>query len=244
MRVDAQPALILHARSYRETSLLLECLTPDHGRVGLVARGVRRERSRLPRGLLQPLQPLHLGWSGNGELLTLTQAEASAAPLPLRGERLYSAMYLNELVLRLCARGDPHGDLFDHYLLCLQRLAHGEPEGWTLRTLRARPDGDLGYGIVLDRDCEPARQLDADAETMLRARCGPANLAWRERCPADQWRGLAAPCTRPHAERAPIAAELRRLMRVLLQHQLGGGSVECVGNERGMRARSWSEAAR
>ncbi|MEZ5520823.1 MAG: DNA repair protein RecO C-terminal domain-containing protein [Dokdonella sp.] len=74
-------------------------------------------------------------------------------PLPLRGERLYSAMYLNELVLRLCARGDPHGDLFEHYLLCLQRLADGEP-GWTLRRFERDLMDVLGYGIVLDRDCE------------------------------------------------------------------------------------------
>ena len=70
-------------RAYRETSLLLECLTPTHGRVGLIARGVRRERSRLPRGLLQPLQPLLLAWTGRGELATMTRAEASAAPFPL-----------------------------------------------------------------------------------------------------------------------------------------------------------------
>lgn len=224
MRVDAQPALVLHARSYRETSLLLECLTRDHGRIGLVARGVRREKSRLPRGLLQPLQPLFLGWAGNGELLTLTQAEASAGPLPLRGERLYSAMYLNELVLRLCARGDPHGDLFEHYLLCLQRLADGEPEGWTLRRFERDLMDVLGYAIVLDRDCESGAQLDADAEYIYVLDAGPR--IWRGESGVLRISGAALRAL--HEDVMPGSAhcaELRRLMRVLLQHQLGGASL-------------------
>ena len=85
MRIETQPAYLLHARPYRETSLLLDAFTRDHGRVGLVARGVRRERSRLPRGLLQPLQPLVLDWVAKGELGTLTGAEAAGMPLPLAG---------------------------------------------------------------------------------------------------------------------------------------------------------------
>jgi DNA repair protein RecO (recombination protein O) len=224
MRVDAQPALVLHARSYRETSLLLECLTRDHGRIGLVARGVRREKSRLPRGLLQPLQPLFLGWVGNGELLTLTQAEASAGPLPLRGERLYSAMYLNELVLRLCARGDPHGDLFEHYLLCLQRLADGEPEGWTLRRFERDLMDVLGYGIVLDRDCESGAELEADAEYIYVLDAGPR--IWRGESGVLRISGAALRALDEDVMPGSVhCAELRRLMRVLLQHQLGGAAL-------------------
>lgn len=224
MRVEAQPALVLHARSYRETSLLLECLSRDHGRIGLVARGVRREKSRLPRGLLQPLQPLNLGWVGNGELATLTSAEASAGPLPLRGERLYSAMYLNELVLRLCARGDPHGELFTHYLMCLQRLADGEPEGWTLRRFERDLLDVLGYGIVLDRECRSGADLDADAEYVYVPDAGPQ--VWRGENGGFRISGAALRAL--HADVMPgpeHCAELRRLMRMLLQHQLGGASL-------------------
>ena len=79
MRVEGQPAFILHSRPYRETSLLIECLTRDHGRIGLVARGVRRERTRVSRASLQPLTPVQLGWSGRGELATLSQVESVAA---------------------------------------------------------------------------------------------------------------------------------------------------------------------
>jgi DNA repair protein RecO (recombination protein O) len=224
MRVDAQPALILHARAYRETSLLLECLTRDHGRIGLVARGVRRERSRLPRGLLQPLQPLLLGWSGNGELVTLTTAEAAAAPLALHGERLYSAMYLNELVLRLSARADPHPDVFEAYLLCLQRLADGEPEAWTLRRFERDLLAELGYALVLDHDCRTGAILDPDGDYAYVPEDGPT--AWRGDANALRVSGAALlALARDEMPDSKQGGELRRLMRALLRHQLGGGTL-------------------
>jgi DNA repair protein RecO (recombination protein O) len=147
MRVEAQPAYVLHARAYRETSLLLECLSLEHGRVGLVARGVRRERSRFSRAILQPLQPLRLSWMGNGELFALTLAEAVGAAHAVSAQRLVSAMYVNELVLRLSARADPHSGLFEHYVACLERLATGESEAWTLRRFERDLLADLGYGL-------------------------------------------------------------------------------------------------
>src|SRR5487761_2217337 len=98
MHVEQQPAFILHARAWRETSLLLEVLSREHGRIGLVARAVRSARSRTPRGVLQPLTPLRLSWSGRGELASLTSAEAVGAPMILSGEALLCALYMNELV--------------------------------------------------------------------------------------------------------------------------------------------------
>lgn len=224
MNVDAEPALILHARAYRETSLLLECLTPAHGRVGLIARGVRRERSRLPRGLLQPLQPLLLSWTGRGELVTLTRAEASAAPYAFVGERIYSAMYLNELVLRLCARGDPHMDLFDHYLLCLQRLSSAEHEAWTLRRFERDLMIDLGYGLVLDRDINSGQPLQEDADYAYVIDSGPRT--WDGNLKDLRISGAALlALSRDEMPSAGHVNELRRLMRRMLQHQLGGGSL-------------------
>lgn len=224
MHVDAEPALILHARAYRETSLLLECLTPTHGRVGLIARGVRRERSRLPRGLLQPLQPLLLSWTGRGELVTMTRAEASAGPYSFVGERIYSAMYLNELVLRLCARGDPHRELFEHYLLCLQRLSDAQPEAWTLRRFERDLMIDLGYGLVLDREIDSGQPLQASADYAYVIDGGPRLWSGNSKDLRVSGAALLALASdeMPSIEHA---AQLRRLMRVLLQHQLGGGSL-------------------
>lgn len=225
MRVEAQPGLILHARAYRETSLLLECVTRDHGRVGLVARGVRRERSRFPRGLLQPLQPLLLGWLGNGELATLTAAEASAAPLALHGDRLYSAMYVNEVVLRLSARSDPHPDMFEGYLLCLQRLASNEPEAWTLRRFERDLLAELGYALVLDRESDSGDLLDPSRDYAYLPDEGP--IAWRGDAGALRVSGAALLAMAHDAAPTPQqGAELRRLMRALLRHQLGGGTLK------------------
>ncbi|MGH8153541.1 MAG: DNA repair protein RecO, partial [Rhodanobacteraceae bacterium] len=93
MRITQQPAYILHARAWRETSLLLEAFTRDFGRVGLLARGVRGPRARLPRSVLEPMQALRLGWSGRGELSTLTAAEPEGNARVLRGDRLLAALY-------------------------------------------------------------------------------------------------------------------------------------------------------
>src|SRR5688572_22391501 len=122
-RVEGQPAFVLHERPYRETSLLLEVLTRDHGRVGLVARGVRSAKPRVPRGNLAPLQPLEIGWTGAGELGTLTSVEPSGARVALAGPALLCALYVNELVARLVARQDSNPELFERYRECIEDLA-------------------------------------------------------------------------------------------------------------------------
>jgi DNA repair protein RecO (recombination protein O) len=148
-RVQLQPAFILHRKPYRETSLLVEAFTRDFGRVGLVARGVRRGKSRMA-ALVQPFQPLLLSFSGNGELQTLTAAEQSGRPTLLKGRPVISGFYLNELLLRLLQRADPHPGLFADYASALQCL--GESEDRTLRAFELALLEALGYGLSLDVD--------------------------------------------------------------------------------------------
>ena len=109
MRIEQHPAFVLHARPYRETSLLLECLTREHGRLGVVARGVR------------------------GELATLTAVETVGTPSRLSGDRGLAGLYLNELVVRLTGRQDPSPGLFDAYTQTLTRLGSAESLAWSLR---------------------------------------------------------------------------------------------------------------
>jgi DNA repair protein RecO (recombination protein O) len=104
-RVALQPGFVLHRYSYRETSWLLEVFSRDHGRIPVIARGVRNAKSRL-RALLQPFTPLLFSWSGKGDLFNLTAAETEGLPFQVPGRRLYSALYLNELLLQLLARSD------------------------------------------------------------------------------------------------------------------------------------------
>ena len=164
MRVQLEPMFVLHRRAYGETSSLLEAFSRDYGKIGLVAKGAHRARSPL-RGLLQPFVPLLGSWSGRGELATLTAAEAGASiPMPARSA-LFSALYMNELVMRLLTRHDPHPELFDNYAVALADLVGGtaleatgtsdsptvSAEGHAERCLRLfekRLLDAIGYGLV------------------------------------------------------------------------------------------------
>jgi DNA repair protein RecO (recombination protein O) len=114
-------AYVLHAYPYRETSLILQVWTEKHGRVGLVAKGAKRPKSPT-RSVLVPFQPLVVSWFGRGELRTLKSAEASAPATPLGGQSLMSAFYLNELLLKLTHRDDPHERLFAAYDAAITEL--------------------------------------------------------------------------------------------------------------------------
>ncbi len=124
-RQGEQPAFVLHSYPYRETSMIVEVFSRQHGRVALIARGARRPRSAL-RGLLMGFQPLTLSWFGKHELRTLHKAEWQGGQPQLQGKALLCGFYLNELLLNLMVRDDPHEQLFDYYQLTLQRLAHEE----------------------------------------------------------------------------------------------------------------------
>jgi DNA repair protein RecO (recombination protein O) len=163
MRVTAQPAYVLHARAWRETSLLLEAFTRDHGRVGLVARGVRSPRARLPRSVLEPLQALRLDWSGRGELQTLVAAEPAGNPPGLRGDALMSAMYVNELMVRLTARDDPHPGLFDRYASLLEELRAPRSLAWALRRFERDLLAATGYALQLHAEAENGAPIDPAA---------------------------------------------------------------------------------
>lgn len=220
MRVVAQPAFILHARPWRETSLLLEAFTRDFGRVGLVARGVRGPRARLSRALLEPLQAVRLDWIGRGELGTLSAVEPEGAPRALRGDALLSAMYVNELLVRLTARNDAHHELFERYAGLLADLAAAPSLAWRLRCFERDLLAAVGYALQLDCDADTGAPVDAthDYDYLPDARRQPPR-----RVPAGvRIRGSAllalARGTQPDA--SDLAA-LRRLMRTLIGVHVG-----------------------
>ena len=221
VRIDGQPAFVLHDRPYRETSLLLEVLTRDHGRVGLVARGVRSARPRIPRGLLKPLVALELGWSGQGELGTLVAAEAVGPGLRLAGQALWAALYLNELLVRLLARNDPHPGIYERYAQCLAELEPGAELAWTLRRFERDVLAELGYGLELEVDAGSGRALVADAAYSYDPERGPVAWAARPLAPAVHGAALLALAGTRCPEPA-VLAELRRMMRAVLRHHLGG----------------------
>lgn len=153
MRIDLVPAYVLHGRAYRETSMLLEVFSREHGRVGLVARGARSGRSRL-RGVLRPFLPLLLSWSGRGELGTLTGAEPDGPVRLAGGAMLAGGFYLNELLIRLLARNDPHPELYRVYDRTLFGLGTSAGAAAALRVFEKRLLAELGYALVLERESD------------------------------------------------------------------------------------------
>ncbi|HTH72841.1 MAG TPA: DNA repair protein RecO [Trinickia sp.] len=149
-RVAEQPAFVLHSYPYRETSLIIDVFTRDHGRLALVAKGAKRPHSAL-RGVLQTFQPLSISWSGKSEMRTLTGAEWVGGMLPLSGDALLCGFYVNELLVKFCAREDSHPQLFHHYLVTLTRLGHDEPAVQVLRSFERVLLRETGYALALDR---------------------------------------------------------------------------------------------
>lgn len=110
-RINHQPAFLLSSRPWRENSLWLEVFSRDHGRVALLARSARTRGSEL-RGTLLPFVPLSLSWYGKEELKTLHRAEWIGGWAQPKQRALFAAMYINELVLKLTAREDPHPSIY------------------------------------------------------------------------------------------------------------------------------------
>jgi len=214
-----QPAFLLHARDFRDTSLLVELLTPDAGRIGAVARGVRSQRRGISRrALLQPLVPLWISWGGRGELKTLQQIEVRAPAVALQGRALFSVLYLNELLCRLLPRDDPHPELFVDYETALSQLQNDPRIDLPLRRFELRLLESLGYGcsLAVDADGEILRAdswYRFDGDSGLRRLLGPASDALAG---ADLLEFVAAGDVSDAARRT-----LKRLCRQALRPHLG-----------------------
>lgn len=221
MRVESQPAYVLHVRAWRETSLLLEAFTRDFGRVGLVARGVRSARARLARSALEPLQALRLGWSGRGELQTLTAAEADGRPArALRGDALLSALYVNELLVRLIARDDPHPRLFDRYGGLLEALTETSSVAWQLRCFERDLLGAIGYGMQLETAADTGEAIDAESAYDYLPEQGAVAAGHHPDSVRVRGSALLALAAGVRPDTGDLAA-LRRLMRTLIGAHVG-----------------------
>lgn len=225
-RIQLQPAYLLSVRAYRETSALLEIFTPEHGRVGLVGRGTRGPKSKL-RGLLQPFQPLLLSWSERGELGTMSAAEAGGAPVALRGEAVFSGWYLNELLLRLLQRHDPHPGLYESYDRTLRSLSTAAAPARALRVFELQLLTELGYGLHVPEDLAPERWYGYDPAAGLRvAEPGP-----------DSYRGASLQALAQETlDTDESLSDARRLLRAALAPHLGGRSLRTPELLRALRA--------
>ena len=224
-RVQLEPGYILNARPYNDTSLLVEAFTREHGRVGFVARGARGAKSKT-RALLQPLQPLLLSWMQSGELGGLTGVEAAGPPLPISGERVFYGWYVNELILKLLQRQDPHPALFETYAVTLTQLADVEAER-ALRIFEKHLLDDLGYGLQLPDDIEPGQHYRYDwAEGPVPAPAGPSTFLGAHLIALAQ----------ETLDSAESQLQARRLLRAAIQNQLGSKTLETPAMLRELRS--------
>jgi len=221
--IDEQRAFVLHLYPYSETSLVVDVFSRDHGRLALLARGARRPRSAL-RGLLMAFQPLELGWFGAGEVKTLAKAEWIGGMPLLGGRCLLPGYYLNELLVKMLPREDPHRVLFDAYSAALHALALGGADAPELRRFEKTLLKELGYGLTLDREAVTGEQISAQAHYAFQVERGPirkvgagdtANLnVLRGKTLLDM---AADDYTDPQTR-----LESKVLMRQLIAHHLGG----------------------
>jgi DNA repair protein RecO (recombination protein O) len=220
MRVALEPAYVLHGRPYRESSLLLEVLSRDHGRVGLVARGARASRSRW-KNVLQPFRPLLLSWNLRGDLGTLTAADQVASPPALVGEALFCGLYANELLSRFLQRLDPHPGLFGHYRELLTKLSGGGGLQPALRLFEMHLLEAAGFGLQLNHEAGSTAALQADAWYRYVPDSGPTRCEYSARRADQLVSGAALLALKSGCPEDKHLKELKSLMRRLIRYHLG-----------------------
>lgn len=210
---------MLHQRPYRETSLLLDVLTLDYGRISLVARGMRQKKRRNQQAI-QLFQPFWLNWFGRGELLTLGKMEVIQAPYWLKGHSTLCGLYINELLVRLLSQQQAEPMIFEAYQQALSGLQAAEQTEQTLRIFEKRLLESLGYGVDLTTDHEgqtvmPERHYGYLAEAGLR-QCA-------EQDPARLISGASLQQLHDETLHDPVSLnETKQLMRVIINYHLEG----------------------
>lgn len=234
-RISDEPAFVLHSYDWSESSLILEVFCRRQGRVALVAKGAKKPSSNF-RPVLLPLQPLAVTYTvtgdGNAEIHTLKGAEWLGGHVMPTGDALLSGLYLNELLLRLLARADPHSALFDAYAGVVRVLAseHGDALEPVLRSFELLLLREIGLLPSLDAQTMTFAPLSPETRYALVPEGGlrAASSADRAGLPGRQWQALQAALddetgryTATLRACAPVAAELKPQLRTLLQYHCG-----------------------
>lgn len=155
-------AFVLHYRPYRDTSLIADIFTQDYGRISVVARAARNPKSPW-KGILQPFVPIWIRFTGKSDLLALRYAEAQGVQFALKGEYLFSALYINELLLRVLQRYDPYPILFERYTIVLQQLENQADIEKILRQFEFILLKELGYALNLAQDADTGIAVEEQA---------------------------------------------------------------------------------
>ncbi|NLC24016.1 MAG: DNA repair protein RecO [Oxalobacter sp.] len=224
LRIQEQPGFVLHSYMYKESSLIVDVFSRDHGRVALVAKGAKRPQSRL-RGVLQTFQPLSLNWSGRSELRNLISAEWVGGMVPLESSVLLYGFYLNELLLKLTAREDPHPGLFDHYVTTLTRLGNTESAQIVLRQFELAILKETGVAADLSVSVQDGKKVDPEEIYVVDPEGGPRPARMSDIAPRVSGKTLLDMTNEDYSD--PMTQnQSKLLMRALLAHHLNGAQIQ------------------
>lgn len=220
MKVELTPCFILHSRSYLESSLILDIFSREYGRLHLVAKGAKREKSRFS-GLLQPYQHLLMAWQGRRELMTLTDVETDIEAYELQDVKAIVGFYVNELLIRLLHQHESHPELFDLYDEVLLKLSGSGSVDKALRLFEKGLLQSLGYGLVLDHVIDNGQAIEVDKVYYYQLDTGPLrNMPPTKNYVEISGKSLLA-FDRGELEDKQNLDETKYLMRFILQGYLG-----------------------
>ncbi len=231
-------AYVLHRYDWSESSLILDLFTREQGRLAVAAKGAKRPYSQL-RSILLPFQRVNValgrvprqaeGDAATAEVQTLRSAEWAGGPAMPGGAALFSGFYINELLMKLTARHDPHPVLFDAYALTIPALA-SKDDAQVQAALRA-------FEVVLLKEIGLLPDLSVVTQTQedvrgperygLHAEAGVTVPRGRDALlPGHALIGLQAALTHGSVEALrqacmPILPELKTVLRAMLQYHLG-----------------------
>ena len=198
--------------------MLVECFTREHGRFPAIAKGVRSAKNSA-QATLQPFNPLSIRISGRGEVKTLVGYEQEGRGPMLKGKGMYCGFYLNEILIRILARNDPHEGLFQHYEETLNGLSCSDNIELALRRFEVALLHELGYGLQLEHEADSGRQIECDTFYHYELEHGPKEVEQPNSSSVKGSTLLALAGNMPFHETERVQA--RRLMRVILAHYLG-----------------------
>jgi DNA repair protein RecO (recombination protein O) len=224
--VNTKIAYILHKRAYRETSSILEVFTRDYGRMALMARGSRGSRSKIAGNLLL-FSPLVISWQGRGSLPYLNKVERADLRAPqLKSKALFSAMYINELLMYLLHKDDVQEAIFEHYHHCLYALQDDKNIEITLRQFEVRLLELLGFGLNLNAEADTGEPIHAEVNYQYHLEHGPvisrdSNLGSVPQISGACLLALANDQYHEISENPQWLAQLKHLMRFVINYHLG-----------------------
>lgn len=228
MRVENQPAYILHQRAFRDTSQILEVFTKDYGRMSIMSRGSRGQKSRL-KGVLQPFRSLIIAWSGRGEMPTLVSAEpAVQTSVFFQGKSLACALYVNELLMYLTYKHDVHQKLFSQYHHTINRLFEAEKLEQELRCFELNLLDHLGVLVDLSRDSNTGERLKENSEYYFQIEQGVCELKADFKpkyVPVLSGKSLLE-ISEQRFDSPGVLKDAKVLMRFIINHSLGGKSLK------------------